>query len=625
MTLVNMGYPKIYLLILPLFISSRINICEAQKSTLDYFVDLINKSIKESSNYKFPTNAYEYKPKDDKVKDYGTYDFVIIGAGVTGSVVANRLSEITNWKVLLIEAGDYSDGGFIQIPGFLRQHKSSKYNWEYPSVPQKNMCLGSVNQTCEISRGKGVGGGSLVNEIIYSHGPSEQYNRLASKLNDPSWNFENLLPYFKKTEHFSWRNTKAPIDLSYHGQVGLLHNEHGLPDSVFNQPFFEANKEMGYEIIDYNGPNMIGPSYIQRFIKNGKRQDFGSVFVTPFLGRPSLKVTQNSYVIKIEINNVTKVAESVLFTKDGEIYRAKATKEIILSAGSIASPQILMLSGIGPQKHLKELNIPVIENLAVGDNYQDTSIAVLPFMSSFKYYQPSLRDQLKEYFNGTGALSFPPSLPQLVGFYQLNKTETGIPDLEFFTLVGLDLKALMQDKPKYSNNTLLILGVEYFPTKSIGSVRLASNNPYDYPLINPNGFSDEHNEDLEGLYQSVEFIFKLVNSGPYKKYQLKSLNVPVPACSTIQGKGREYWHCALKQNAIPGLHMVGTCAMGTDPSKGAVVDSNLKVFGVNNLRVADCSVYPNNIAGHSTIPCATIGEKISDVIKKDYGETVYLN
>ncbi|XP_056635705.1 glucose dehydrogenase [FAD, quinone]-like isoform X1 [Diorhabda sublineata] len=618
---VGMEYWKLFVLFSSYLFVATTKIYDDETATLNHYINLIKDGVREATNYVLPTDARMHEPTDNDINDYGTYDFIIIGAGASGTVLANRLSEITSWKILLIEAGDFSDGGLINIPAYFDYHIKSKYNWAYTSVPQKNSCLGNRNKSCLISSGKGVGGGTLINGFIYCRGPREQYNELAKVINDPSWNYDNLLQYFKKTEYFEWTNRDIPINISYHGQVGLLTVQDGIFDEKYATLFFEANKELGYSPIDYNGPDMIGSTIIQKFTKFGKRQDFGNVFISPFLGRSSLEVTTRSYVIKIEINNVTKIAESVLFTKDGKIYRAKASKEILLSGGTIASPKILMLSGIGPKNHLEALGIDVIQNLEVGNRYKDHVIVPIPLSTDLKLQEKPFPVKLAQFLRGYGDLTSPTCSNNL-GFFQINKNISKIPDFEIFSYVGQNLTATMQPEVQPVKNTNIFFSLLYFGSKSTGTLRLKSNNPYDYPLIDPNLLSDSNNEDIDGLYRSLKYVFKLVDTKPYKKYNLKFLDDRPPKCAVYQYNSKDYWQCYLKQGSINGLHMTGTCVMGTDPTEGAVIDSNLKVFGIKNLRVVDSSIFPEPIVGHSTIPCATVAEKISDVIKIDYGQTI---
>ncbi|XP_057652193.1 glucose dehydrogenase [FAD, quinone]-like [Diorhabda carinulata] len=617
-----MKYLKLLFLVSSYIFVETTNIYKDETGTINYYIDLMKNGVRESNNYVFPTDARMYEPADNVVNDYGTYDFIIIGAGASGTVLANRLSEITSWKILLIEAGDFSDGGFINIPAYFDYQSKSKYNWGYKSVPQNNSCLDNPKKSCSISAGKGVGGGTLINDHIYTRGPREQYNNLAKSIDDPSWNYDNLLQYFKKTEYFESINPEIPINISYHGKVGLLNNQNAMYHEKLAKPFFEANKELGYSMIDYNGPDMIGTSVIQQFIKFGRREDFGNVFITPFLGRPSLEVTTKSYVIKIEINIKTKIAESVLFTKNRRIYRAKASKEILLSGGTIASPKILMLSGIGPKNHLEALGIDVIQNLEVGSRYKDHVYVFLPFSTDIKLLKTPFPVQVAQYLRGYGDLSIE---TETVGFFQINKSGSGIPDFEIFSFVDQNITTKMQLEVQSSKSTNIFYVLSFFGSKSTGTLRLKSNSPYDYPLIDPNLLSDAKNEDLDGLYNSLKYVFKLVESKPYKQSKFKFSDDRPPACAAYQYNSKDYWLCYLKQRSGAGMHMTSTCSIGTDPKKGAVVDTNLKVYGIKNLRVVDCSVFPEPILGHTTIPCATVAEKISDVIKIDYGQMIYLD
>ncbi|XP_072377471.1 glucose dehydrogenase [FAD, quinone]-like [Diabrotica undecimpunctata] len=605
-----------------------INCDTTEQETFNYYINLIKSGIKDALKYVLPTDAYMYKAKENSIKDYGTFDFVIIGGGVSGTVLANRLSEITTWKILLIEAGDFTDGGFIQIPAYFPYHGLSRYNWGYRSVPQKNACRGLVNNTCMLMRGKGIGGTSLINRLLYSRGHPKKYNDLAVLVNDSTWKYDNLLKYFKKTEMFHWTNHKAKVDFDYHGRVGILNNQQGVPDSFLSKIFLEANKDLGYHQIDYNGPNMIGTSYAQWSIRYGRREDFGSAFITPYLGRQSLVVSTKSFVTKIGINKIGNVAESVLFTKEGITYRANCLKEVILSAGTIGSPQILMLSGVGPEEHLRELNIPVFQKLEVGNNYRDYVLTTgLKFSSNIKIPSESLHTQLRDFFNGIGSLSTA-NIVQTLGFYQINKTKEKVPDFDVIFLTDKkspleqSLYGWREDTHRdiwgdHKENVLQFM-LTLLSIKSVGTLRLKSNSPYDYPLVDPNLLSDSNNEDLENMYQSLSFVFKLTRTKPFRKYAVKYLSKPLTACKAHKYESKQYWYCFLKQLTIPAGHQIGTCSMGTDPNLGAVVDPNLKVFGVKSLRVVDASVFPNSLVAHMSIPCAAIAEKISDVIKNVY-------
>uniref|UniRef100_A0A6P7GLX7 Glucose dehydrogenase [FAD, quinone]-like n=1 Tax=Diabrotica virgifera virgifera TaxID=50390 RepID=A0A6P7GLX7_DIAVI len=611
-----------------LLISCYVTVTHTQiTETIKHYEDIIEKGIKDSANHKAPKDASIYKARKKPIKTFGSYDFIVIGGGVTGSVIASRLSERKDFKVLVIEAGNFTDNGIIQFPGLFQYSLSSSYNWAYKSIPQTTACLGAENKVCDIPRGRGIGGTSLINGLVSSRGHPDDYNTWAKILNDNSWNYSKVLPYFKNSENFHWTNKKAPVDPKYHGTKGLLNVQHKVPNVIYNDIFLDANKELGSDIIDYNSNRQQGASIFQLFNNNGKRQDLGSAFIIPFLNRTNLKVLTQSYVIKIEISKRTKTVKGVLFTKGGYTYRAKAKKEVILCAGAIASPQILMLSGIGPKKHLKDIKIPLIKNLEVGTRLRDHLDIKLLFSGHIIIPKQNITQQLQDYLKGSGTLTAL-SYTQGVAFHETkNRTRKGVPNLEIIMDVehkpspakSVSLSEHSMNEVLWSNNTLgLSFTAIHTDPKSTGTLRLKSRNPFDYPLINPNLLSDSENNDIDELYQSIQLIFKLSDTKAFQRIKLKYMSKPLPVCSHLKFKSKDYWYCFLRQMTTTALHPMSTCPMGRSPKQGAVVDSNLKVFGIKRLRVADASVFPISTTGHPCVPCIMIGEKISDYIKYHY-------
>lgn len=477
-----------------------------------------------------------------------------------------------------------------------------------------------------IHRGKGVGGTSLINGVIYSRGHPENYNHWAKIAKDPSWSYKNVLKYFKKSEKFHWTNKKAVVDLNSHGTTGLLDVQQRVPNFFLSDIFVEANKKLGIDTTDYNGADTIGTSIFQIYTKNGTREDMGSVFITPFLKRSNLKISTESYVTKIEINKLTKIAESVIFSKKGKTYRVKAAKEIILSAGAISSPQILMLSGVGPKKHLEELDIPLIEDLEVGSKLKDHPASrALIFSSNLTLQAQSLTKQVEDYLKGEGTLTAP-TLAQAVGFYDINNSNKSAPNLEIISDLAqasdLEKKLLGWTKQTFKSywgttkNAIGFLVCNVAP-KSFGTIRLKSKDPYKFPAIDSRLLSDNKNEDIDVMYRGIEFVFKLTQTESYKKFNLQYMGDPLVPCKHLEFKSKEYWYCFLRQTTLTAYHPVGTCPMGTDTKKGAVVNSDLKVFGVKGLRIADTSIFPTPIAGHPSIPCLMVGERVADIIKTE--------
>ncbi|XP_050498739.1 uncharacterized GMC-type oxidoreductase Mb1310-like [Diabrotica virgifera virgifera] len=618
---------KIITIICVIIFGSFLIVYGQTSSKVKSYMDLMEEGSKSSMTYEFPTNAKMYEATEEPIIDYGTYDFVIIGGGTAGCVVANRLSEIENWSVLVIEAGNYTSLGvheFLSNTFSLTQH--SNFNWGFPMVSQKPDGSGN-NETNRYPRGKGVGGSSLINPAICTKGNPENYNNWAEITNDLTWTYNNVLKYFKKAENFHWTDQYAPVNMKYHGTKGMMTIQHSVPHNFLTQTFLDANIDLKMNLTDYNSPSQLGGSVFQIFLKDGKREDTGSVYITPFLKRRNLRVLTNSFVTKIEINSLNKTASSVIFTNSGRTFRVKAKKEIILSAGVVGSPQILMLSGVGPHKHLREIGIDVIKNLEVGSSFVDHPLVMLGFKSNMTITEEPIQKKVADLCQGKGSLtSF--TISQGVGFYRVNPYGNNkAPNVEVFPLV---LKYSQSGPGLYESDTDIYQA--YFADRdqqmgfyfsniapiSRGTIRLKNKDPFEYPLINPKFFSDVNNTDIEVSYKGLELIFNMINTPSYQKLGFKYVANPLPPCESFTKSSREYWYCYIRYMAAPFYHGTGTCSMGKSHETGAVVDSKLKVFGINKLRVVDASIFPTPIAGHTEMPVLMVAEKISDEIKAYY-------
>jgi choline dehydrogenase-like flavoprotein len=351
--------------------------------------------------------------------------------------------------------------------------------------------------------------------------------------------------------------------------------------------------------------------------------------------RKNLEILTESYVTKIVINNEDRSVTGVEFSHNKRKYFVEITKEVILSAGAFGSPQILMLSGIGPKEHLEELGIQVFKDLQVGSTLRDnTAFYGINFGTNYTEPVKPLRDYVNEYLKGMGPLTVPGS-NQGVGFYESSYTNgTGIPDIELMLIPANATSELSQrsfgltdetyeDLWKYINvPQTFIIYVIGLHMQSVGTVRLKSKNPYDYPLINPNFLSDPENRDINTLYEGIQLVLKLAETNAFKSMNAKLQGGPLRACKKYTYLSKEYWYCALRQLTVNLYHPLGTCPMGTDPQKGAVVNSELKVFGIKNLRVADASVFPLALAGHPNAPTVMVGEQLGDLIKVNYTEEI---
>uniref|UniRef100_A0A6P7FLG7 Glucose dehydrogenase [FAD, quinone]-like isoform X3 n=1 Tax=Diabrotica virgifera virgifera TaxID=50390 RepID=A0A6P7FLG7_DIAVI len=563
---------------------------------------------------------------------FGSFDFIIVGAGPAGSILANRLSEVEDWKILLIEAGGFRDN-ITDIPNMYFEVEYTDYNWGFVSVPQTTACLGIVDRKCPNARGRGVGGSTLINGLVYSRGSNLDFDRWANKVQDSRWSYNNVLPLFKRTERFNRRDKRAPVDRSVHGYQGLLNVEYHLPESPQLIAWLRAHEELGLPISDYNAGTGLGASPAQINTQNGRRQDAGTAFVLPILKRKNLWVSTHSYATKIVIDH-KKVARGVTFTQKGQSFIATASKEVIVSAGAFQTPQLLMLSGIGPRDHLNALNIPVVQDLAVGSTLRDHSCFYgLSFSTNYTEPILPLQNYVSQFLKGVGPLAAPGN-NQGVGFYESQFTRgTGYPDIEIMFIPSNATTDLSQRAFRLTNETYedvwkytnpaksFVAYITSLHSDSIGTVRLRSKDPFDYPLIDNRFLSDPDNRDLRRLYEGILIFLKITNTKAMRSIDTKLQGGPLRACKQHRYQSREYWFCALRQMTMNLYHPVGTAPMGPDPHRGDVVDSECRVYGVKGLRVADGSVFPFTLAGHPNAAVTLVGEMASDFIKNQYDKS----
>ena len=556
-----------------------------------------------------------------------SYDFIIIGAGSAGCTLANRLSENPKWNVLLIEAGD-SENFLMDVPMLVHYLQETDVNWGYKTERSDKFCLGMKNNQCNWPRGKVMGGSSVLNYMVYTRGNRKDFENW-SDLGNPGWDYENVTQYFRKLEN----NIVPSASPNYRGKGGPVTVSNIPYKSASASAFVRAGVEKGYNYVDYNGPKQVGFAYLQATVKDGKRQSTNVAYLYPIKGRKNLHVKKNSHVTKLLIDN-SKNVYGVQFISRGRTYSVNTTKEVILSAGAINSPQILMLSGIGPSKHLKQLGINPVMNSAVGYNLMDhTSPGPLIFTvntttitSSLLLNTTTIDNYLRNFngpFGSAGAL-------EALAFIdtQRPKDPDGYPDVEFMHFGG----AICID-PVLKNNfglrdeiydeickslakeqgAFMVLPMVLRP-KSRGRIRLRSKNPFEYPIIQPNYFSDHH--DIEISVRAIRAMIDLLDTNALHKLNATFFNMPI--CEQHLFGSDDYWECYTRQLTLTVYHYCGTVKMGPSSDKRAVVDPTLKVYGVNNLRVADASIMPEITTGHTNSPTIMIGEKAADMIKETW-------
>ncbi|XP_056643069.1 glucose dehydrogenase [FAD, quinone]-like [Diorhabda sublineata] len=562
------------------------------------------------------------------------YDFIVVGGGSAGSVVAARLSEIADWKICLLEAG-VPETEYVDVPLLAVTFQGSIYDWSYTMEPQQNALWGLVDGRMPCPRGKALGGSSVLNFMIYSRGAKEDFDKW-EELGNKGWSYKDVLPYFLKSEG---AHNLGKADMDYHNTTGPLSVENTYRSSIVDAAI-EGGAEIGLEYVDYNSPRSeIGVSPSQSTTRNGRRFSTGRAFLVPASSRSNLDIVIKALVTKIIINEETKQAQGVIYEKDGKTSVVLARKEVILCAGAINSPQLLMLSGIGPEHHLQKFGIPVIKDLPVGQGMLDHVCfygTIFPVYFDWDQTWISYLTSLPKFVTkGEGPFATMGGVEGL-GFIRTNVSSysPNSPDVEFLLLrgyLGTDHGTFLRQafritdelysytyEPLENEPVWTIAPILLHPM-SVGEVQLRSADPHDKPLIYGNYYSDKCNRDIKRMIEAIRYIEKFLDTKAFRSNGAKLSPYPVYGCQNIEFNSDEYWECALRTISVTLYHPMGTCKMGPTIDKTAVVDNKLRVRGIKGLRVADVSVIPF-LSGHTNAAAIMIGERVSDFIKKFYNK-----
>ncbi|MBP6824207.1 MAG: choline dehydrogenase [Acidobacteria bacterium] len=515
------------------------------------------------------------------------FDYVIVGAGAAGCVLANRLTEDLSVKVLLLEAGGADKKQEIQIPAAFNKLFKSECDWAYFTEPLQHM----NNRQMYWPRGKVLGGSTSINAMVYSRANRADHDAWQIE----GWSYADILPYYKKSEH----NERGANE--FHGVDGELNVADQRSVNPLTHLFLEAAQGCGLKRNDdVNGASQEGVGLLQVTQKGGKRHSAAVAFLKPALSRPNLTVKTGAQVTRLLFDG--NKAVGVEFVQDGKLETARVNREVLLSGGAINSPQTLMLSGIGPADHLRAMGIPVVADLpGVGQNLHDHLLIGVEYQCNEPiglHKADNFKNILRYLLFKQGPLTS--NVAEAAAFLSINGSAIPSIELVFAPVFYMDNGFANPDLHGFS------IGIALQKPESVGHIKLKSTDPLAAPAIQPNYLAAEN--DVAVCVEAMKLSREILNSKQFDRFRGKEW-WPGDAAKTDSD-----FAAHIRQTADTIYHPIGTCKMGVDGM--AVVDPQLRVRGVEGLRVVDASVIPLQITGHTQAPTLVIAEKAADLIKQ---------
>lgn len=528
------------------------------------------------------------------------FDYIIVGAGSSGCVIANRLTENSDVRVLLLEAGGKDTHPYIHMPVGFSKLTAGPRTWGFNTVPQKF----ANNREIPYAQGKVLGGGSSINAEVFTRGHPADYDRWANEEGAEGWSFKEIQSYFIRSEG------NSVLSGEWHGNEGPLGVSNLQDPQKMTRKFVRSCQELGVPYnADFNGANQAGCGFYQLTVKDSKRCSAAVGYLRPAMKRPNLTVETNVMVRRVIIKSGRAVG--IEYSQNGSLEHVDAGSEVLITAGAIGSPKLLMLSGIGAADHLCEVGVKVVHDLAgVGKNLQDHfGVDIVAELNG--HYSLDKYNKL-HWMLWAGAqyalFKSGPVTSNVVegGAFWFSDDSIKIPDLQFHFLAGAGAEEGVPSVEVGSSG--ITLNSYNLRPKAKGMIKLRSTDPLDAPLVDPNFLG--HPDDLKISVEGVKLSVEMFQQKSLQKY-IRKIKFPDSSVRT-QADFENY----VRQYGRTSYHPTCTCKMGVDNM--SVVDPNLRVRGIDALRVCDSSIMPSLIGSNTNAPTIMIGEKAADLVRGNY-------